>query len=148
VSPFKLPRDQVAALRAEDLQLYLDSRGWQPGADASTGLATVCRLPAEPDAEVLVPRRRDISDYVLRMADAAQMLAAVEQRSIWEVLADLANRRPTIFVLATPTATAAASALRASSSATHVRGDSSFCTRATSRCCTQNRRLPDGRGIE
>jgi len=91
VNGLKLPLEQIAALRAEDLQLYLGSRGWQPDAGASTDLATLYRLPAEPDAEVLVPRQREIADYVSRMADAAQTLAAVEQRSIWLVLNDLAN---------------------------------------------------------
>lgn len=91
MNALKLPREQIAALRAEDLQLYLSSRGWQPDADASTELATFYRLPSEPDAEILVPRHREIADYVPRMADAAQVLAAVEQRSIWTVLNDLAN---------------------------------------------------------
>jgi hypothetical protein len=51
----------------------------------------VYRLPGEPDAEILVPKRRDIADYTLRMADAAGMLAAVEERSVWEILSDLAS---------------------------------------------------------
>lgn len=92
MNTLKLPRDRVAALRAEDLQHHLQSRGWQPDLDASTELATVYRLPTEPDAEILVPNRRDIGDYVLRMADAASTLAVVEQRSIWEVLADLGSK--------------------------------------------------------
>jgi hypothetical protein len=86
----KLPKDQVAALRAEDLQLYLTSRGWQPDLAASSPLATVYHYPSEPDAEILVPKRQDIADYAARMADAAFVLAAVEQRSIWQVLSDLA----------------------------------------------------------
>jgi hypothetical protein len=90
MTTLKLPRDQVAALRAEDLQLYVQSRGWTLDEGASSALATVYRLPSEPDAEILVPKSRDIGDYVLRMADAAMMLAAVEQRSVWEVMSDLA----------------------------------------------------------
>ena len=92
MNTLKLPRDRVAALRAEDLQHHLQSRGWQPDPDASSDLATVYRLPTEPDAEILVPKRRDIGDYVLRMADAASTLAVVEQRSIWEVMADLGSQ--------------------------------------------------------
>ena len=92
MNTMKLPRDRVAALRAEDLPHHLHDRGWQPDPDASSDLATVYRLPTEPDAEILVPKRRDIGDYVLRMADAASTLAVVEQRSIWEVLADLAPK--------------------------------------------------------
>jgi hypothetical protein len=91
VNTFQLPREQVTALRAEDLQLYLQSRGWNPDDNASSGLATVYRLPGEPDAEILVPKRRDLGDYVLRMADAVMMLSAVEQRSVWEVMVDLAS---------------------------------------------------------
>ena len=91
MTPLKLPRDRVAALRAEDLRHHLHDRGWQPDPGASSELVTVYRFPAEPDAEILVPKRRDIGDYVLRMADAASTLAAVERRSIWEVMADLAS---------------------------------------------------------
>jgi hypothetical protein len=85
----KLPKEDLSALRPEDVQLYLTSRGWQKEPAASTDKATTYRLPQEPNAEVLLPRTRDLADYALRMGDAAEMIAAVEQRSIREVLVDL-----------------------------------------------------------
>jgi hypothetical protein len=89
--PLRLPPGQLSALRFEDVQLYLASRGWQLDAAASEPGAGVYRLPGEPDAEVLLPLRRDWADYAQRMADALATLAAVEQRSLGEVLADLAG---------------------------------------------------------
>jgi hypothetical protein len=91
MSPFQLPRERAAALRAEDLRTYLDRHGWQPDQAASSDLATLYRFPTERDAEILVPNKPDLVDYANRMSDAVVMLAAVEQRPFWEVLADLAR---------------------------------------------------------
>jgi hypothetical protein len=87
----RLPRDQIAALRFEDVQLYLSSHGWQVDAAASSPGVSVYRFPQEPDAEVLLPLRRDWPDYSHRMADAVLTIAAVEQRSFGEVLNDLSS---------------------------------------------------------
>ena len=38
-----------------------------------------------------MPGRRDLADYVLRMRDVVLMLAAVEERTGWQVLADLSS---------------------------------------------------------
>src|SRR6202035_5202378 len=66
VSNLKLPRDQVAALRAEDLQMYVQSRGWRLDEAASSDRAAYYRLPDQADTDVAVPRRRNLGDYVLR----------------------------------------------------------------------------------
>ncbi len=87
----KLPKDQLSALRFEDVQLHLASRGWQHDAEASREGVGVYRFPTEPDAEVLLPLRRDWPDYPSRLADAVTTLAAVEQRPVWEVLNDLST---------------------------------------------------------
>lgn len=84
-----LPMDQVAALRSDDVQLYLTSHGWERESATSTGMANVFRFPLLPDAEVLLPSRRDLADYTRRMADVVEMVAAVEKRPVWQVLADL-----------------------------------------------------------
>jgi hypothetical protein len=84
-----LPSDQLAALRAEDVQLYLASHGWKRDDASSTAHGSVYRYPALSDAETLIPGRRDLADYVERMADVVQMLAAVEEREASQVLADL-----------------------------------------------------------
>ena len=84
-----LPSDQLAALRAEDVQLYLASHGWKRDDASSTAQGSVYRFPSLRDAEALIPGRRDLADYVERMADVVQMLAAVEKRKAWQVIADL-----------------------------------------------------------
>jgi hypothetical protein len=88
-SLMQLPSSQVAALRAEDVQLYLASHGWQRDAGLSTDRGNVFRYPNIDDAEALLPTHRDVADYTERMADIVQMLAAVEQRNVWQVLADI-----------------------------------------------------------
>ncbi len=88
-SIMQLPSDQLAALRAEDVQLYLASHGWKRDNAFSTDQGNVYRYPALEDAEAMLPGRRELVDYVERMADIVQMLAAVEERNVWQVLADL-----------------------------------------------------------
>jgi hypothetical protein len=87
----KLPKDQMAALRLENVQLYLLSRHWQIDSAASTNGVGIYRFPGEGDAEILLPLRRDWADYALRMGDLVLTLAAVEQRSVWEVINDLSG---------------------------------------------------------
>ena len=71
------------------MQLYLASQGWRRDDASSTAQGNVYRYPAFPDAEALLPARRELADYTERMGDVVQMLAAVEQRSVWQVMADL-----------------------------------------------------------
>ena len=86
-----LPSDQLAALRAEDVQLYLVSHGWKRDDASSNPQGNVYRYPTIRDAEALLPGRRNLADYVERMADVVQMLAAVEERKASQVLADLSS---------------------------------------------------------
>ena len=85
----QLPADQLAALHSEDVQLYLSSHGWKRNDASSTAQGSVYHYPGLRDAEALVPGRRDLADYVRRMEEVVEMLAAVEERTIWQVLADL-----------------------------------------------------------
>jgi hypothetical protein len=103
----KLPRDQMAALRFEDVQLYLLSRQWQIDPTASANGVGIYRFPGERDAEILLPLRRDWADYALRMGDLVLTLAAVEQRSVWEVINDLSGPAGDVlrFRVAAPNAT-------------------------------------------
>jgi hypothetical protein len=87
----KLPRDQIAAIRPRDVQLYLVSRGWVADPAESTLDAPLFRHPAKGDAEVLLPLRRDFGDYVPRMAEVVMSLAIAERRSPFEVLNDLSG---------------------------------------------------------
>ena len=93
----RIPKDQLLAIRLEDAQLYLASRGWRVEANRSNDLAVLYRLPRVADAEVLVPRVKDLADYAQRMADVLLMLSAVESRSateirtVWDILNDLSG---------------------------------------------------------
>jgi hypothetical protein len=70
------------------LVTYLESHGWAP--HQQIALATWWRRSADDGTPmVLVPRRGDVGDYELRIADALTTLAAVEDRSQLAILADL-----------------------------------------------------------
>jgi len=87
----KLPRDQVEALRPRDVQLYLVGRGWVADTAESSPDATLFRHPNMGDVEVLLPLRRDLGDYTLRMTEVIQALAAVERRPLFQVLNELSG---------------------------------------------------------
>jgi hypothetical protein len=84
-----LPMDQVASLTPDDLQIYLAGHGWIRDTTASSDLANVYRFPTLESAEALVPRLRELGDYLDRMADVVRVLAAVERRNAGQILNDL-----------------------------------------------------------
>ena len=90
-STVPLPRNQVEALCSRDVQFYLASRGWVADPGDSPPGALVWHRYDRPGAEVLLPSRRDLADYTLRMADVVQAIAAVEGRTLFEVLGDLSG---------------------------------------------------------
>lgn len=69
-----------------DLEAYLLARGWEADPQASTPEAGVFHFPADPTAEILLPRDRSFADYALRVSEMLQDLAVVERRTAWEVL--------------------------------------------------------------
>jgi hypothetical protein len=87
IEPLQLPSDQLAALRAEDVQLYLSSHGWQRDDASSSAKGSIYHYPGIRDAEAIVPGRRDLADYVQRMKDVVQMLAL--QIPHWELFPSL-----------------------------------------------------------
>jgi hypothetical protein len=89
----RLPRERVLALDPADVEAYLLARGWEADRKASSAEAGVYHLPADPDAEILLPRDPGFIDYALRMSEVLQALAAAERRTAWEVLEDLSARR-------------------------------------------------------
>lgn len=86
-----LPADQLGALRPDDVQVYLTSHGWKRDETTSTANGSVYAYPGLSDAEALLPARRDLVDFVERMADTVHMLAAVEGRDPSQILADLSS---------------------------------------------------------
>lgn len=91
ITVLELPADQLGALRPDDLQVYLTSHGWTRDETASTASGSLYTHPRIRDAEVQLPFRRDVVDYVERMADTVHMLAAVERREPFQVLTDLSS---------------------------------------------------------
>ena len=87
----KLPRDQVESLRPRDVRHYLASRGWVADESESSADAAVFRHPLTGGAEILLPLRRDLGDYTLRMSELVRVLSAVEKRSFLDVLSDLSS---------------------------------------------------------
>jgi hypothetical protein len=88
----RLPKERVLALDPKDVEAYLVARGWLADPRASSPEAGIYHLPADAEAEILVPRDRDFVDYALRMSEVLQALAAAEHRTAWEVLEDLSAR--------------------------------------------------------
>jgi hypothetical protein len=89
----RLPKERVLALDPADLEAYLLAHGWEADRRASSADVGVYRIPADPAAEILLPRDRGFVDYALRVGELLQALAAVERRTAWEVLEDFLARR-------------------------------------------------------
>lgn len=88
-SPLKLPRDQIEALRPGDVRLYLTTHGWVSTPNGRSSNALEFRHTSHKAVELLLPLKREMRDFVLRMADVVVALATIEDRSPWEILKDL-----------------------------------------------------------
>jgi hypothetical protein len=91
--PFRLPKERLLTLDPADVESYLVARGWKPDRKASSAAAGVYHLPADPEAEILMPRDRGFVDYALRLGEVVQALASAEKRTAWEVLEELTAPR-------------------------------------------------------
>lgn len=89
----RLPQERLLALDPADVEAYVHARGWEADQQVSSPEAGVYHLPADPQAEILLPRDRDFADYALRLGEVLQALATAERRTAWEVLEDLLTRR-------------------------------------------------------
>jgi hypothetical protein len=92
-----LSKIDAAALRPAEVQLYLAGRGWKSEPYGAQGKGLLFHLPSMPEAELLLPLKRDLSDYAIRMEDLVVTLAAVEQRPVAEVLNDLSGPKGDVF---------------------------------------------------
>ncbi len=81
------------------MQLYLSSRGWRPEPYGPDGRGLLFVHPSFPDVDLLLPLKRDLGDYAIRMGDLVVALATIEQRPVWEILNDLSGPSGDVFRL-------------------------------------------------
>jgi hypothetical protein len=94
-----LPKDVVNSLRPGDVQLYLSSRGWMSKPYGPDGSGLQLRHPSFPKVDLLLPLKRDLGDFALRMGDFVVALATIERRPAQEVLNDLSGPAGDVFRL-------------------------------------------------
>jgi hypothetical protein len=87
-----LPRERVVALDPAKIEAYLVTHGWERDADLSSPEAGIYHLAADPQAEVVLPRDKDLVDFALRVGEVLQAVAVAERRTAWEVLEQLSPR--------------------------------------------------------
>ena len=78
----------LQALSPLDIAAYLRTRGWQE-VDADPRASRWVLRQKKEEFEVLLPLDRQLRDYALRLSELLSSLAAVEQRSQLQILADL-----------------------------------------------------------
>jgi hypothetical protein len=88
-----LPRERVVALDPAKIEAYLAAHGWKRDAGLSSSEAGVYQLAADPQAEILVPRNKEVVDYALRVGEALQAMAVAQRRTAWDVLEQLSDRQ-------------------------------------------------------
>lgn len=82
-------REPFQQLNAADVAAYLRSEGWAEIEHQPDRVSVWAAGVNGETLEVLLPLRRTLGDYVLRMAETVGAIAAKEKRSQLEVLADL-----------------------------------------------------------
>ncbi len=94
-----LPKDVATSLRSGDVQLYLSSRGWKSKPYGPDGIGLQFVHPSFPKVDLLLPLKRDLGDFALRMGDLVVALATIERRPVQEVLNDLSGPAGDVFRL-------------------------------------------------
>ena len=80
----------LRALKPLELAAYLRAKGWRQEADlAGKGSLWLLQGPSGAEFDVTLPARRELGDYVLRMAEVLSTLADAEGRSQLDVLRDI-----------------------------------------------------------
>lgn len=82
--------DAIGALRPLNVVGYLRAHGWEKFSEFA-GRFSVWNHPGHPDAEIVVPLRREASDFISQLADGLRELEIVEARSQLDILRDLLN---------------------------------------------------------
>jgi hypothetical protein len=94
-----LPKDILLALRPGEVQIYLSSRGWRSKPYGPEGNGLLFHHPSMPEADLLLPLKRDLGDYAARMGELVVTLATIEQRPVQEILNDLSGPTGDVFRL-------------------------------------------------
>ncbi len=94
---FKLPKDIVGSLRPGDVQLYLTSRGWISEPFGKGGKGLRFHHPSIPQVDLLLPLKRELGDYIIRMAELVTFLATIEERPWSQVVKDLSGPSSDVF---------------------------------------------------
>jgi hypothetical protein len=82
--------DTLRALKPLELAAYLRAKGWRQEADlAGKGSLWLLQPTDGLEFDVTLPARRELGDYVLRMAEVLRTLADAEGRSQLDVLRDV-----------------------------------------------------------
>ena len=81
----------ISAIRPLNAIGYLRAHGWERFGGSSERQFSVWHNASHPNAEILIPVDRSVSDYVLLLREALQELETVEKRSQLEILRDLYN---------------------------------------------------------
>jgi hypothetical protein len=82
-------REVFDRLNPADVAGYLRAQGWQEKTNRPEHSSLWHKDHKGEDAELLLPLNRSYQDFALRMADAVQLLAAMEARSQLEILEDI-----------------------------------------------------------
>ena len=80
----------LRALKPLELASYLRAKGWRQEADlAGKGSLWLLQGPNGAEFDVTLPAKRELGDFVLRMAEVLSTLADAEGRSQLDVLLSL-----------------------------------------------------------
>jgi hypothetical protein len=82
--------DTLRSLRPLDIASYLHATGWLNTEDMGER-ASYWVFPAQPDVEVVLPKRHSYNDFALRVSEILKSLSQIESRSQLQIYADVAT---------------------------------------------------------
>ena len=82
-------RAALAAIRPINVLAYLRAAGWENQTELGDRAVLMTKANSGGEEEVLVPIRREVADFALRMSEVLVTLERVENRSQEEILSDI-----------------------------------------------------------